>query len=288
MKMKIPQKDIIHLTTINKHLGNLSSFMIWSVNNGYCNMNPFTGMKIKRKKSPRDDRDKFTEQELKEIFSKQNYLHYTKVEKDSYFRYWVPLIGVFTGMRSGEICSLYLDNIREIGGNQRKKRWVIDILEEPNRPDKKLKNQSSRRIVPIHDTLIELGFIDFIKLLKKDPERKRVFEELIYSEGTYGRSISRFFNNRYLPLLGIKTDKNGFHSFRHTTIDFLKQLGVEPHFINELVGHSQGSITLDRYGKNYNPDILYNKCVKKIVYETSQKRGIDFLSLKLDWKKIIR
>ena len=287
MKMKIPQQDIIHLTTINKHLGNLSSFMIWCVNNGYCNTNPFTGMKIKQKKSPRDERDRFSEKELKEIFSKQNYLHLTKVEKDSYYRYWVPLIGVFTGMRSGEICSLYLDNIREIGGNQRKKRWCIDILEEPNRPDKKLKNQSSRRIVPIHDTLLELGFIDFITLLKKDTERKRVFEELNYNEGTYGRSISRFFNNRYLPLLGIKTDKNGFHSFRHSVIDHLKQLGVEPHFINELVGHSQGNIDLDRYGKRYNPDILYNKCVKRIVYQTSQKRGIDFLSLKLDWKKII-
>ena len=288
MKMEIPQKDIIHLTTINKHLGNLTSFMIWSVNNGYCNSNPFTGMKIKQKKSPRDERDRFTEQELKEIFSKHNYLYYTKVEKDSYSKYWVPLIGVFTGMRCGEICSLYLDNIKEITGNQRKKRWVIDIVEEPNRPDKRLKTQSSRRIVPIHDTLIDLGFIDFIKLLKKDPERKRVFEELKYSEGTYVRSISQFWNRRYLPLLGIKTDKNGFHSFRHSVIDHLKQQGVEPHFINELVGHSQGSITLDRYGKNYNPDILYNKCVKKIVYETSQKRGIDFLSLKLDWKKIIR
>ena len=287
MKMKIPQQDIIHLTTINKHLGNLSSFMIWCVNNGYCNTNPFTGMKIKQKKSVRDERDRFTELELKEMFSKQNYLHYTKVEKDSYYRYWVPLIGVFTGMRSGEICSLYLDNIREISGNQRSKRWCFDILEEPNRPDKKLKNQSSRRIVPIHDTLLELGFIDFITLLKKDTERKRVFEELIYSEGTYGRSISRFFNNRYLPLLGIKTDKNGFHSFRHSVIDHLKQLGVEPHFINELVGHSQGNIDLDRYGKRYNPDILYNKCVKRIVYQTSQKRGIDFLSLKLDWKKLI-
>ena len=134
---------------------------------------------------------------------------------------------------------------------------------------------------------MDLGFVDFIKLLKKDPERKRVFEELIYNEGTYGRSISRFFNNRYLPLLGIKTDKNGFHSFRHSVIDHLKQLGVEPHFINELMGHSQGNIDLDRYGKRYNPDILYNKCVKRIVYQTSQKRGIDFLSLKLDWKKLL-
>ena len=287
MKMNIPQQDIIHLTTINKHLGHLSSFMIWCVNNGYCNTNPFTGMKIKQKKSPRDERDRFTEQELKEMFSKQNYLHYTKVEKDSYYRYWVPLIGVFTGMRENEICSLYLDNVREISGNQRSKRWCFDILAEPNRPDKRLKTQSSRRIVPIHDTLLDLGFIDFINLLKKDTKRKRVFEELIYSEGTYIRSISRFFNNRYLPLLGIKTNKNGFHSFRHSVIDHLKQLGVEPHFINELVGHSQGNIDLDRYGKRYNPDILYNKCVKRIVYQTSQKRGIDFLSLKLDWKKLI-
>ena len=288
MKMKIPQKDIIHLTTINKHLGHLSSFMIWCVNNGYCNTNPFTGMKIKQKKSIRDDRDRFTEQEIKDMFSKHNYLHLTQVEKDSYSKYWVPLIGVFTGMRCGEICSLYLDNIKEITGNKRNKRWCIDILEEPNRPEKRLKTQSSRRIVPIHDTLLDLGFIDFIKLLKKDPDRKRVFEELEYREGTYSRSISRFWNRRYLPLLGIKTDKNGFHSFRHSVIDHLKQLGVEPHFINELVGHSQGNIDLDRYGKRYNPDILYNKCVKRIVYQTSHTRSVDFLSLKLDWKKIIR
>ena len=74
---------------------------------------------------------------------------------------------------------------------------------------------------------------------------------------------------------------------RHSVIDHLKQKGIEPHFINELVGHSQGNIDLDRYGKRYNPDILYNKCVKRIVYQTSHKRSIDFLALKLDWGKII-
>ena len=170
---------------------------------------------------------------------------------------------------------------------KRTKRWCFDILEEPNRPVKRLKNKSSRRIVPIHDTLIDLGFIDFIKLLKKDPERKRVFEELDYREGTYSRSISRFWDIRFLPLLRIKKEKNGFHSFRHSVIDHLKQEGVEPHFIKELVGHSQGNIDLDRYGKQYNPDILYNKCVKRIVYQTSHTRNKNFLSLKLDWKKII-
>ena len=70
-------------------------------------------------------------------------------------------------------------------------------------------------------------------------------------------------------------------------IDHLKQQGIDVSFINELVGHSSGNIDLDRYGKGYNSDILYNKCVKKILYQTSQNRGIDFISLKLDWKKII-
>ena len=92
-------------------------------------------------------------------------------------------------------------------------------------------------------SLLDLGFIDFINLLKKDTKRKRVFEELDYREGTYGSSISRFWNNRYLPLLGLKNPKTGLHSLRHTVIDHLKQKGVEPHFINELVGHSQGNIS---------------------------------------------
>ena len=286
-KMKIPQKDLLHTTTINKHLGYLSSFMIWCVNNGYSNQNPFTGMKIKQKKFARDERNRFTEQELKEIFTKRNYLEYTKPSKDRYCWYWAPLILITSGLRANEICALYLDNIRQIKGNHREKRWCFDIKEEINRPDKRLKNNASRRIIPIHDIILDLGFIDFLNLIKKEPERKRLFEELTYGEGTYAKSISRFWNNRYLPILGLKTPKTGLHSLRHTVIDHLKQKGVEPHFINELVGHSQGNISLDRYGEGYNPDILYNKCVKRIMYETSQKRSVDFLALKLDWGKII-
>ena len=49
-------------------------------------------------------------------------------------------------MRMGEITPLYMDNIKEIRGNHREKRWCFDIVEEPDRPDKKLKTLSSRRI----------------------------------------------------------------------------------------------------------------------------------------------
>ena len=85
----------------------------------------------------------------------------------------------------------------------------------------------------------------------------------------------------------MKTNKKNFHSLRPVVIDHLKQKGVEISFINELVGHHHGNIDLDRYGKGYNSDIIYNKCLKKIHYETSHTRGIDFKSLLIDWKKLI-
>ena len=155
--------------------------------------------------------------------------------------------------------------------------------------DKKLKNQSSRRIIPIHDTLIDLGLIELVELLKKRQiGRDRLFRELKYGENGYIRNVTYFFS-QYLKKLSIKSEerKLDFHSFRHTLIDHLKQKGVEPHFINELLGHNSGNIDLERYGKGYNPDIIFNKCVNKILYETSHTRSIDFKSLKLNWDKLI-
>ena len=286
--VKMNVKDKISNTTVNKHLGYCSSFFDWSINHGYSDINPFKGMKLKKEVRTRDERDRFTELELKQIFGKENYIYFTKIEERRYELYWTPLIGLFSGLRLGEITSLYLDNIKEISGNHREKRWVFDIVEEPDRPDKHLKTLSSRRIVPIHNTLLDLGFVEFIELLKKkDPTRERLFQELKISEGSYNKNVSTFFNTRYLPSLGLKTNKKNFHSFRHTVSDHLKQKGIEPHFVNELLGHSTGNIDLERYGKGYNPSILYNKCVKKISYQTSEKRWIDFKSLKMDWGKII-
>nr|ALS56087.1 hypothetical protein [uncultured bacterium EIL80B09] len=291
IKMKIPSEDLIHPTTINKHLGHLSSFMSGCLTLGYSDINPFKGTKLKKNTIAKDERDPFTEKEIKEIFSKENYLFYTNVENGGFGLpyYWVPLIGLFSGLRANEICSLYLDNVKTFDGNGRRKVWCFNILEESERPEKRLKNKSSRRIVPIHDTLVELGFLDYLKLLKSSyPERKRVFEELPFRNGSYARNVSRFFNDRYLPKLGIKKSSNGFHSLRHSIIDHLKQKGVEIHYINEMMGHTSGNIDLDRYGKGYNPDIIYNKCVKKVQFETSHARGIDFNPLKLNWKKIIQ
>ena len=51
------------------------------------------------------------------------------------------------------------------------------MVEEPDGPDKHLKTKTSRRIFPIHGTLLNLGLIEFMELLKKkDPKRERLFQ----------------------------------------------------------------------------------------------------------------
>ena len=160
--LNVDEKDRISTTTVNNILGYVSSFMKWSVINGFVEVNFFEGMKLKKQIRQRDERDRFTEKELKKIFQKHNYIEFTEVEKHKYSNYWTPLISVFSGLRLNEICSLYLDNIIQDKVNGRKKIWCFNILEESDRPDKHLKTLSSKRVVPIHDTLIDLGFLEFL------------------------------------------------------------------------------------------------------------------------------
>ena len=75
---------------------------------------------------------------------------------------------------------------------------------------------------------------------------------------------------------------------RHTVADKLKQANVDTKFINEHQGHSQGNIDLDRYGKNYDAEIIYENVTKRIVYESSRGRKIDFSESKVDWGKYLK
>ena len=64
--------------------------------------------------------------------------------------------------------------------------------------------------------------------------------------------------------LGIKKKGKNFHSFRHTVVNKLTTAQVYQPFIKELIGHSQGGITMDVYGGRKPVSVLLNECVIKI------------------------
>ena len=288
----IRAKDKLSTTSVNDILGFLSTFFKWTTQNGYTDRNFFEGVKIQKKRRThvRDERARYTDKQISKLFDSKTYLEYT-IERNNIAYYWVPLIALFSGCRINEICSLYLDNIIKLKGkNSGRDIWCFNLLEEEHRSDKRLKNSASRRIVPIHDEILNLDFLEFVNILEQK-KRDRLFEELkSYKGHNYANSVQRFWNERYTRDLGIETNADGkrvtFHSLRHAVADTLKQANVDTKFINEHQGHSQGNIDLDRYGKNYDAEILYENCTKKIVYESSRGRKIDFSGLKVDWKKI--
>ena len=117
--------------------------------------------------------------------------------------------------------------------------------------DKRLKTAAAVRKIPLHTDLIDLGCLEFALASSKSGE-ERLFAELPKTRDGYGSKISKWFNRTVREKLGFD-DKKSFHSFRHTFINSLKQLGVDETTIAELAGHSVSSVTMGRYGKPFEP-----------------------------------
>ena len=114
----------------------------------------------------------------------------------------MPLLGLYTGARLNELCQLYVNDIRQID-----KIWCIDINRNTN--DKKLKNASSERIIPIHPKLIELRFLEFVKEQKSN-QSQRLFSHLKLGSDGYIKYVSRFFNVKWLPESGSQEKQEEF------------------------------------------------------------------------------
>jgi len=231
-----------HPSTINKTLIRASTLFRWAVKNGYMERNPAEGMQIASKKREDEERAAFTKEDLKLLFGSPDY------GKGPSYTYWVPLIGLYTGMRLDEICQLHLEDIREVEGV-----WVFDVN---SKGDRKVKTKSSARLIPVHSKLIELGLLRHIESLRKEGH-ERLFPEIRKRRDGYGHTVSKWFA-RYRDRLGLREEgvKKDFHSFRHTFADHLKQAQIEPTVISELMGHRVESISLGRYGKRYSPKVL--------------------------------
>lgn len=131
----------------------------------------------------------------------------------------------------------------------------VQVIDINDRQGKQLKNLSSRRIVPLHPRLVELGFLDYVAKVRARKKPRLWMNLNTKKGGKYGNSFSpryQYINRKYV------TDdrRKNFHSFRHTFVTVLKQKGVSETMISELVGHAHKSITMSRYGKQYRVERL--------------------------------
>jgi integrase len=77
-------------------------------------------------------------------------------------RRWLIWLTAATGARVGEIAQLWAENVVQEGV-----QWVLYIRPAPDGGS--LKNEGSERVVPLHPSLIDEGFLDFVASKKAGP-----------------------------------------------------------------------------------------------------------------------
>lgn len=233
--------------SVKDYCQKLSSFFEWCVMNELTDINPFKAIKFRKHRKDSEAKNAYSVSDLKRIFGTE--IHTQKKYKHTYY-YWLPLLAYFTGARLNELCQLYKQNIHNQDGV-----WIIEI--DDRFEGQKLKNPASRRIVPIHNKLLELGFMEFVKT----NSHERLFPELKSGRDGFGSAASKWFA-RFKTRLGFKKGHD-FHSFRHTVATQLKRAGVSHVEAGEILGHTQNNITYDRYAKNFSVQQTYN-CINLI------------------------
>jgi len=151
--------------------------------------------------------------------------------------YWGPIIAAATGARREEIMGLSATDI------------VLDvpvpyILIEPNLA-RRLKNNSSKRAVPIHSRLLELGFLEYVHKMVADGERD-LFPELRPDSPTetYGNVFYKPWKTALDQQLAEAANRKTFHSFRHRVITILRHNPeIDKASVKDLVGHQHEDVT---------------------------------------------
>jgi len=225
--------------SINNHLELYTNIFNFASDRGWVSTNIFKNVRAAKKGKAalaeevrREEavKEEFNAEDLNSMFSTQLFTDFSRSTQDENYRYWLPLIGLFTGSRIAQVASLNCDDIKLVYGI-----WVIDF--NINCAKKSAKNKSSIRQVPIHPELLGLGIVEFSETMKVKGDR--LFPELSHwtEKDGYSRKAGKWFKT-YInkTIKEAKTKKQSFHSFRSTLVSYMRAANIDEPTRNKIVG----------------------------------------------------
>lgn len=225
--------------------------------------NPAADIKILPDIQPKGHKSRrpFTDQELFKLFSSPGFTGHkseyrrlqigTVITKDA--RYWIPILGFYTGCRLGELVQLHLNDVHLDAA-------VPHLCINEDRPQggdlKHVKSKAGIRKVPLHPDLLDLGFAEFAGKRKKlYQSQHRLFAEIPF--GAHGQASGEFSKlfARYIDKIGLNDQALCFHSFRHNAEDALREALQHQYVIDRIIGHDDGA-TSSKYGQGVSLDVM--------------------------------
>lgn len=223
-------------STVNKLLTRLSTVIAWACRNGHIQDDYTKGLKLKNIESTRRA---FSEDELSKVVT-------TIHEETNAAKRFFGLLAVITGARCGELTQLTKADIYENGDNG---LLCIDINANNG---KTLKNKASARVVPLIDGAFGFRSEEFREYVASLPneENSSVFR--------MSRDVaSKWFNEIILPkAIENRSGDLVLHSLRHTMATLLKHGGVAESTAQDVLGHTNQSITFNLYGKTKSVNLM--------------------------------
>jgi integrase len=222
--------------TVRKHLSNLGGIFKWSVAQGFPTAeqgNPCQGLPPSKKhaKKMAKERRPFTDAELVQVFGSKDFIR----ERDKNpARYWLPLLCLFTGARREEIGQLAVCDIQEEQG------IPFIRINDDSKLEQSLKNAGSRRRVPVHSSLVKLGFLDYVKKIR-DGKHVRLFPALTRGANGWSDPVGKAFG-RLVTKVGLTDPALCLHSLRHGTLTKLHSSGCPANIAQIIAGHSDGNV----------------------------------------------
>ena len=193
----------------------------------------------------------FNDEELKTIFQPM-LLSEAKQPAD----FWLPMLGLFTGGRVSELSQIDTADIQKHG-----EIWAISLNEEE---DKQLKTPAAVRLIPLHPTLIQCGFLEYVKDASK--HGKKLFPYLTPDQfGSYGSRTSERWG-KHLDKLKITDPQKVFHSFRSTSNGRLKKNGVPEESRCQFIGHEHDTVNSATYSEPHELPFLLENVASKLDY----------------------
>lgn len=193
-----------------------------------------------------DERHKVTKEDLKIITVKDFKILKKTVSPANPF--YIPMmIAFYTGLRRGEVCGLKWSDINYEDQTITVNRIVI--MKDKGFEEGTPKTQASYRTIGIGNDLVNA-----LKLHRKRQLENKLFYGQHYIENEYvctkenGELVTPYSINWHVQKTRRDTGVEfNFHSFRHTHATLLLESGAKIKAIQERLGHSRISTTMDTY-----------------------------------------
>lgn len=264
-----PNAPKVSAGTVNKQLGAVQAILGLAFRNGLVPddapwSDPFKDLRLHEERSTRGP---FNARGLQAIFDAPLFTkHEIPVGGKGPAAVWLPLLALFVGGRQAEFAGLRVSDVSEDPDTGTPLLWII-----PDRNvGKRVKTETSERVVPLHSHLRSLGFLDYVASRSREGENAWLFPTIAPDQRGGLKAWSKWWGHYLRTHIGIADTNMVFHSFRHGFTDRARAGSVGEEVRKALMGHSDASTVSGGYGaKNmlarWGAKVL-NEAVEKIAY----------------------